>query len=145
MLLLLSIKPFILSLWFQLFSNHSALSPFTCRGSSWIWSYGSWMYNYLCNQCLSPLTLWIQIPCRRGVLDTLCDKVCQRLAAGLLITRVTWWVLLMEQELLTPLFILSDYPFGTFKLRDREKVIWSFKLYIFSSNTKDQSINQGYH
>jgi hypothetical protein len=20
------------------------------------WSYGSWIYNYLCNQCLSPLT-----------------------------------------------------------------------------------------
>jgi hypothetical protein len=33
-------------------------------------SYGSWIYNYLCNQCLSPL--------RWGVLDTtLCDKVCQ--------------------------------------------------------------------
>jgi len=23
--------------------------------SSWSWSYGSWIYNYLCNQCLSPL------------------------------------------------------------------------------------------
>jgi hypothetical protein len=22
---------------------------------SWPWSYGSWIYNYLCNQCLSPL------------------------------------------------------------------------------------------
>jgi len=22
---------------------------------SWSWSYGSWIYNYLCNQCLSPL------------------------------------------------------------------------------------------
>jgi hypothetical protein len=43
-----------------------------CQGTSW--SYGSWIYNYLCNQCLSPLKLeprsW------RGVLDTtLCDKV----------------------------------------------------------------------
>jgi hypothetical protein len=25
------------------------------------WSYGSWIYNYQCNQCLSPLTLWVQI------------------------------------------------------------------------------------
>jgi len=24
-------------------------------GPSWPWSYGSWIYNYLCNQCLSPL------------------------------------------------------------------------------------------
>ena len=43
----------------------------------------SWIYNYLCNQCISPLTLWVQIALRRGVFDTtLCDKVCQWLAAG---------------------------------------------------------------
>ena len=29
---------------------------------SWSWSYGSWIYNYLCNQCLSPLKLCVQIP-----------------------------------------------------------------------------------
>ena len=51
---------------------------------SWSWSYGSWIYNYLCNQYVSPL-MWVRIPLRRGVLDTtLCDKVGQRLAAG-------WW------------------------------------------------------
>jgi hypothetical protein len=48
-------------------------------------SYGSWIYNYLCNQWLSPLTLSARIPLRRGVLDTiLCDNVCQWLAAD-------WW------------------------------------------------------
>jgi hypothetical protein len=31
-------------------------------GPSWSWSYGSWIYNYLCNQCLSPLKLWVRIP-----------------------------------------------------------------------------------
>jgi hypothetical protein len=47
------------------------------------WSYGSWIYNYLCNQCLSPLTLWDRIPLRRDVLDTtICDRVCQWLATG---------------------------------------------------------------
>ena len=41
----------------------------------------SWIYNYLCNQCLSPLILWVRTPLRRGVLDTtLCDKGCQWLA-----------------------------------------------------------------
>jgi hypothetical protein len=46
-------------------------------GPSWSWSYGSWIFNYLCNQCLSPLTLWVRIQLRRGVLDAmLCDKVC---------------------------------------------------------------------
>ena len=40
------------------------------------WSYSSWIYNYLCNQCLSPLMLWVRISIRvRGT--TLCDKVCQ--------------------------------------------------------------------
>jgi hypothetical protein len=31
---------------------------------SWSWSYGSssWIYNYLCNQCLSQQKLWVQIP-----------------------------------------------------------------------------------
>jgi hypothetical protein len=42
------------------------------------WSYGSWIYNYLCNQCLSPLKLWVWMPFSWGVLDTtLCDKVCR--------------------------------------------------------------------
>jgi hypothetical protein len=47
----------------------------------WSWSYGSCLYNYLCNQCLSPLTLGDRISLKRGVLDTtLCDKVYQWLA-----------------------------------------------------------------
>ena len=53
------------------------------RGSSWLWSYGSWIYNYLYNQCLSSLKLWVRTLLMRGVLyTTLCDKVCQWLAAG---------------------------------------------------------------
>ena len=28
---------------------------------SWSWSYSSWIYNYLCNLCLSPLKLWVWI------------------------------------------------------------------------------------
>jgi hypothetical protein len=50
-------------------------------GASWPWSYGSWIYNYLCNQCLSPLMLWVGISIRARC--TLCDQVCQWLATGL--------------------------------------------------------------
>ena len=50
-------------------------------GASWPWSYGSWIYNYLCNQCLSPLMLWVWISIRAKC-TTLCDKVCQWLATG---------------------------------------------------------------
>ena len=31
------------------------------QGPLWSWSYGSWIYNYICNQCISPLTLWVRI------------------------------------------------------------------------------------
>ena len=49
------------------------------------WPYGSWISNYiyLCNQWLSPLTLWVRIPLRRGVLDTaLCERKWRWFAPG---------------------------------------------------------------
>ena len=33
-------------------SSHSHQGP--------LWSLDSWIYNYLCNQCLSPLKLWVR-------------------------------------------------------------------------------------
>jgi carbon starvation protein CstA len=30
--------------------------------SSWSWSYGNWIYKYLCNQCLISLKLWVRTP-----------------------------------------------------------------------------------
>ena len=50
-------------------------------GPSWSWLHGSWIYNYLCNQCLSSLMLWVRISIRARC-TTLCDKVCQWLATG---------------------------------------------------------------
>jgi hypothetical protein len=47
----------------------------------WPWSYDSWIYNYLLNQCISPLVLWVRISIRTRC-TTLCDKVCQWLATG---------------------------------------------------------------
>ena len=59
----------------------NVLFPLNEMGPSW--SYGSWIYNYLCNKCISPLPLRVRIPLTRSVLDTtLCDKVYQWLAAG---------------------------------------------------------------
>ena len=61
-----------------IFCNMIAWNLHLNSGPSWSLSFGSWIYNYLCNQCLSPLTLWVRIPLRRDWLDTtLCDKVCQ--------------------------------------------------------------------
>ena len=46
-----------------------------CRGCDLMLG-GYFFYNWLCNHCLSLLTLGVRIPLRRGVLDTtLCDKV----------------------------------------------------------------------
>jgi hypothetical protein len=43
--------------------------------------HGSWIYNYLCNQRLSPLMLWVQISIRSRC-TKLCDQVCLWLATG---------------------------------------------------------------
>jgi cytochrome b561 len=40
------------------------------NGQLWSWAYGSWIYNYLCKQWLSPLTLWVWMSLNRSVLDT---------------------------------------------------------------------------
>ena len=53
-------------------------------GTSWPWSHSSWIYNYLCNQCLSPLMLWVRISIRARC-TTLCDNICQWLAT-------CWWL-----------------------------------------------------
>ena len=45
-----------------------------CQGQSMPWSYDSWIYNYLCNRCISPLMLWVQLP-PMARCTTLCDKV----------------------------------------------------------------------
>ena len=84
---------------------------------SWSWSYGSWIYNYFCNQCLSPLKLWVRIPLVPIVLDiTLCDKVCQcfRQVGGFLQTlrfsppiKLKLTELLLEVALYTMTLILT--------------------------------------
>jgi hypothetical protein len=56
-------------------------SNYRTYGPSWPWSYGSLIYNYLCNQYLLPLILWVRISIMARS-TTLCDKVCQWLAAG---------------------------------------------------------------
>jgi hypothetical protein len=58
------------------------------------WSYGSWIYNYLCTHCISTLKLWVRIQLRRGILHaTLYDKVYQWIAAGrwMVLLAYTFW------------------------------------------------------
>ena len=64
------------------------------RGPSWSWLYGGWIYNYLCNQCISLLKLWVWISWRGVLYTTLCDEVCQCLATGLWFSRVLRFPLL---------------------------------------------------
>ena len=70
----------LLHTWSMTFTIHETLQ-WHPLGPSWLWSYGSWIYNYLCNHCLSPLMLWVRISIRARC-TTLCDKVCQWLATG---------------------------------------------------------------
>jgi hypothetical protein len=56
---------------------------------------GSWIYNYLCNQWVSTLKLWVQIPLGRSVLDTtLCDKKSLKIPKGYTVCQwlaTSWW------------------------------------------------------
>jgi hypothetical protein len=38
-------------------------------GQTWSWSYGSWIYNYKCNQYISPLKSWVRTPFMAGCTD----------------------------------------------------------------------------
>ena len=52
------LRPLIISL---ISSNFSYLSkPNANCGPSWSWSHSCWIYNYLYNQCLSSLKLWVR-------------------------------------------------------------------------------------
>jgi len=47
---------FVLAMYFDTVSNTNL--PITLhyfKEPSWSWSYGRWIYNYLCNQCLSSI------------------------------------------------------------------------------------------
>ena len=46
---------------FFLIIHKHQINSLSIGESSWSWSYGSWNYNSLCNQYLSPLTLWVWI------------------------------------------------------------------------------------
>jgi hypothetical protein len=93
---------------------------YTSSGPSWSWLYGSWIYNYLCNQCLSPLLLWVRTLLRRSVLGTiLCDKVCQGLA--------------------TDRWFSPDTPVSSTNKTDSHditEILWKVALYTITSNPK---------
>ena len=64
-------------------SKHFRKDINTLWRSSWPWSYGSWIYNYLCNRCLCHYSCEFEPRSWRVVIDTtLCDKVCQWLTTG---------------------------------------------------------------
>ena len=62
-------------------SNRFSPATYLCLGTVVPWWHGSWIYKYLCNQCLSPLMLWVGMSIRTRC-TTLCDKVCLWLARG---------------------------------------------------------------
>ena len=102
-----------------------------CRGPSW---YGSWNYNYLCNQCLSPLMLWVRISIRARC-TTLCDKVCQWLAAGRWFSPGPPVSFTNKTDRHDITEILLKVVLNTIKKRNKQTVIaiWENKL-IYSDN-----------
>ena len=66
-----SVQVFLICLYT---SCHWRSNLISFKGLSWTRLYGSWIYNYLCNQCLSPLMLWVRISIRARC-TTLCEFV----------------------------------------------------------------------
>jgi len=50
----------IYGFWLHLWNQASLVVMY--REPSWWWSHCSWIYSYMCNQCLAPPKLWIRIP-----------------------------------------------------------------------------------
>jgi len=42
-------------IWYKYFFLYLTVKFGKRQGSLWSWSYGIWIYDYICNQCLSPL------------------------------------------------------------------------------------------
>ena len=112
------------------------------------WSHGSWIYKYLCIQCLSPLALWGRTSLRRDVVDiTLCDKVCQWLAAGLWFSQSTlvsstnlteiWLKVVFNTIIITHKQFHNILSLGSLDMKGNfllgGKTILSFELNIFFS------------
>ena len=68
---------FLWNLSFSLFIPimHILIKEITFKSLWPSWSYGSWIYHYLCNQCLSPYYSW-------EFESRLCDKGFQWLTVG---------------------------------------------------------------
>ena len=83
------------------------------------------------NQCLSPLTLWVRIPLLWSLFDTtLCDKVCQWLAAG------RWFSLGTDRQDITELLlkvVLYTITLNPLILivAGYIHIIYSYTLYLF--------------
>ena len=125
----------------RIVSIHQKFRKRRGRGSSWPWSYGSWIYNYLCNPCLSSLMLWVWIAMIRARCITLCDKVCQWL-------ETEWWVnpvsstdkLIMHHTITDILLNASLYAIFRYPHNKLESSLCLFFSIITAQNTNYISI-----
>ena len=98
------------------------------QGPSWLWSYGSWIYNYLCSQCLSPLKFEFEHCSWWGVLDTtLCDKVCQWFVTGRSFYPGTTVSSTNKTDCHNVAEILLKVALNTIKIKKRMHTIYMYK------------------
>jgi hypothetical protein len=91
-------------LWFYIIEVNIEYPKYIYEGVVIVWY--SWIYNYLCNQCLSSLILWVRISIRARC-TTLCDEVCQWLATGR-------WFSLVSSYLCTSYMFMILYHWGQY-------------------------------
>ena len=93
-------------------------------GLWWSWSYGSWIYNYLCNQYLSPLKLWVWK--KMGFLSFVHRVVIGRMKLGFCIT---WCSSLVCRDVCWHhIFLMVQSLTWTSREELKKKVFWSTSL-----------------
>jgi hypothetical protein len=88
----------------------------------WPSSYGSWIYNYLWNQCISPLMLWVRISIRVRCTRS-CDKFCQYfIVLALTRTEFELTIYCIRDKMLTttpPILFYAEMRIAILSSRDR--------------------------
>jgi len=85
-------------------------------GSSLSWSYDSWIYNYLCNQCIVPLKLWVRIQLMAN-----CTEILLKVALNTItLTLTLWWN--------TKINVMHCFPTVNWLSNEDQARIQDFKL-----------------
>ena len=125
------------------YKEHDAIVDISFTGT---WSYGTWIYNYRWNQCLSPLTFWVRLRSWRGVLyATLYDNVGQWLGTDRWFSSGTSVSSTNKTDRQDIFEILLKVALNIINLKPNEMVISCLSVYIYHTKFLPHCHKTFYH